>query len=251
MNIQVLKEAEKHIYHFTKSETALLYIFPKLRLKLTSYLDSNDPKENKTFGFGSIYEDCNEFKTNDMQSSFESYLKTNCKHLCFSSDYCDDYSGFWANGYNHPTMWAHYAGNSTGVCLAFNKACFFEENPGLLSDSVDYKSYFEFPKIDESLWSEDSSEYFKTFLMQNSKNMFFQKHNHWSVEHEFKVIELGNREYCSIEKSLKGVYLGEGFDLELIPLLKKLLPASIWIEKMNIHEGRFTSIPLDWLNISK
>lgn len=245
--IQMPIDCEKYLYHFTKSETALIHILPHLSLKLSNYLNSNDPKENKTFGFWSIYENCNEFKKNKIKNSLELFLNKNCKHLCFSMDYQNPNSSIWINGFDHPTMWAHYGGNSKGICLAINKQAFLEENPNLICYEVKYEPYFKFPQIDEYKWSDKKDDYFKEFLTENSELLFFRKHNHWSFEHEFKVIEIGQREYCTIKKSLVGIYLGADFDLTQIKLLTQIKPENTCIEQVRICEGRFLADDIEML----
>ena len=58
------------VYHFTTAPTALMYILPTLNLKLSSLTDVNDPKENKSFGFGSIYEDFEDWHTETWAKTF-------------------------------------------------------------------------------------------------------------------------------------------------------------------------------------
>jgi len=253
MKIQMPIDKNIHIYHFTKSETALLYILPQLQLRLSSYLESNDPKENKTFGYWSIFDGIDSFTQLEMRRNFESYLKDNCKQLCFSTDYMLPNSCIWRNGFDHPSMWAHYADNSKGVCLVINRADFVKEN--LIDDSLDiidkviYEPCFEFPKMNEFLWREDNLNYFNSFLRENAKEIFFKKHLHWRHEDEYKIIGLGNKMFYSIKDSLKGVYIGVDFKEMLKPMLKKLLPENVWVEKIWIDEGSFCAISDDLNNI--
>lgn len=249
--IQMPKDSEKYFYHFTKSETALINIIPNLSLKLSNYLKSNDPKENKTFGFWSIYENCNAFKHKEIKDSLELFLRKNCKHLCFSMDYQNLQDEIWVNGFDHPTMWAHYGDNSKGICLAIHKKTFLEENPDLIHSRVLYKSFFKFPQIDENQWTDKKDDYFKEYLKENSELLFFWKHKHWEVEHEYKFIEIGQREYCTIKKSLSGIYLGPDFDSSQLKLLRQILPKRKWIEKIGIWEGRFMSNNIDMFNANK
>lgn len=246
--IQMPIDSEKYFYHFTKSETALIYILPNLSLKLTNYLKSNDPKENKTFGFWSIYESCDEFKLKEIKENFEIFLRKNCKHLCFSMDYQNPQSEIWVNGFDHPTMWAHYGDNSKGICLAINKEIFLKENPELIHDRVSYEENFNFPQIDEYQWTDKKDDYFKEYLKENSKLLFFRKHKHWEVEHEYKFIEIGHRDYCTIKTSLSGIYLGLDFDFSQLNLLRQILPEGKWIEKVGVWEGRFMSNNVDMYN---
>lgn len=240
-------DSEKYIYHFTRSATALIYILPNLSLKLSNYLNSNDPKENKTFGFWSIFENCNDSNIKQIRSSLEHFMRINCKHLCFSMDYKDQKSDIWINGFDHPAMWAHYGENSKGICLALHKETFLRENPNLISKKVKYKTFFRFPQINENEWAIKKDDYLKEFLTKNFKHIFFRKHKHWGVEHEFKVIEIGQKDYCTIKNSLRVIYLGPDFDRDQLAILKQIVSKleqkthKIFIEEVKISEGRFWS----------
>ncbi|MBK7030845.1 MAG: DUF2971 domain-containing protein [Bacteroidales bacterium] len=192
-----------------------------------------------------LYEDCQDFKISEIENGFESYLKENCKHLCFSTDYIQPESNFWKNGYDHPTMWAHYGDNSKGVCLVLNKEEFLRENPKLLSDEVNYSPLLKFPRINQDDWQNGEQYYFETFLKTNKQNLFFQKHSHWANEHEYKIVELGKRRYCSIKNSLKGIYLGAEFDVNLKSIYRKFINKNIWVEQIWIDDGQFSTCPAD------
>lgn len=236
----------KYIYHFTNYDTALTYILPKLNLRLSSFLESNDPKESQTFGFWSILENCDDWLRYDIKNEFECYLRNECKQLCFSTDYIikNRKTSFKIAGYKNPVMWAHYAAKSKGVCLVINKRLFIDQHKHLIKNRVKYKSMLKFPKIDMNKWKNEKELYFKQYLLQNANELFFQKNFHWSSEHEIKFIGIETQEFCSIEDSLYGVYLGPDINEEHIELAYKLIPESKRIEKVIIDDGRFNSFTL-------
>jgi len=234
----------KYLYHFTKTETALLYVLPSRKLKLNSILESNDPKENKTFGFWSILLLIDDIDYSTIKQSYKDYLSKNCKQLCFSLDYFN--KGFSVPGYRHPTMWAHYANNSKGVCLVFDKALFIKENNNLINDKIVYKQLLDFPQLDGDAWKKEMGIYFEKFVKNNSKKLFFHKHYHWRIEHEYKFIGIDQPEYCSIENSLIGIYLGPDFDHKLDTLVLTLMaPYKGQVEKIFVNDGEFYSIRID------
>jgi hypothetical protein len=241
--IQMPIDYGKYIYHFTRKEIACNLILKKNELKISSFLDSNDPKETKTFGCWSIFKNCNALEAIEITNAFKKYLSKYCKHLCFSSDYVLPINGtdFYISGYNHPYMWAHYANRSTGVCLVLDKEKFIKENSNLRPEKVEYVPVFNYPQIDPAIWKDRGDKYFKTFLTENKKKLFLQKHLHWECEHEIKTIEIGKKEFCNIEHSLQGVILGIDFDMKNIDDLKKVIAPNIWIEKIRLEEGRFVS----------
>ena len=164
MMLNSIEHFGDNIYHFTSSETALLYILPKLRLKLSSFLESNDPKEYKTFGFWSIFKDCEMFKSGEIEKEFKKYLSVHCKQICFSNDYYEipEKCERPYLGYNHPTMWSHYASNSKGICFVLNKSKFLETNKFEIFDDINYDSYFHLPQIDSKLWEKKVMTIFLT-----------------------------------------------------------------------------------------
>lgn len=234
----------KNIYHFTKFETALLYILPSKKLKLTSFLESNDPKENKTFGFWSILLTVDDSEQFTIKQAFKDFLHKNCKQLCFSQDYVK--KGFYVAGYKHPTMWAHYASNSKGICLVIDREKFLEENSNLICGKITYKAILNFPSIDCEKWKREDDNYLRKFVTKNAKNLFFQKHYHWAVEHELKFVEIGPQKYCSIENSLIGLYLGPDFDNSLTELIyNAMIPNKGQIDQVYVNDGEYYTRRID------
>jgi hypothetical protein len=189
MIIQMPIDFDKYIYHFTTVEKALLYILPSLKLKLSPYLNTNDPKENKTFGFWNIFENCNDFKRDEIEKAFKIFLENYCKLICFSLDYTisKNNTDFYISGFNHPTMWAHYGDNYRGICIVLDQNIFqtdnFQKNDDLF-DFVNYESVLKFPSINQDEWKKRQDDYFKEFLIENAKEFFFTKYFHWQSENE-------------------------------------------------------------------
>ncbi len=121
-----INDYDKFIYHFTTAEKALLYILPNLRLKLSPYPNTNDPKENKSFAFDDLYKKVDDFKKAEVQRSFELVLKEYCKVICFSADYEEKGEGkpWYKCDLLHPNVWAHYGDAYKGICLIINKLAF-------------------------------------------------------------------------------------------------------------------------------
>ena len=49
------------------------------------------------------------------------YIKSSCRQASFSMSVCDNDNDYECGGDQHVRMWAMYAGNHSGVCLAFSK----------------------------------------------------------------------------------------------------------------------------------
>jgi hypothetical protein len=235
-------DIEQKIYHFTKLDTALLRILPTMKLRLSPFLDSNDPKEYKSFGFWSILEDFPDFERNKIKDQFQVFLRNQCKQLCFSL--CYFYNDTFIDGYNHPAMWAHYGENQKGICIVLDKEQFIKSNPGLLHCKVDYLPSFKFSKLKKDKAQHDH-DHFKRYLIKNQKKLFFTKHLHWACEHEYKFVGIGDTEFCSITDSLTGIFVGNNFPKELLSCLFGLVPKYVDVKKIIFDNGSLGVIPLN------
>jgi len=233
-------DIQENIYHFTRLETAMLHILPTMQLKLSPFLESNDPKENKSFGFWSILEHFNDKERIRVKKQFESFLKSKCKQLCFSLSYFIGET--FVKGFNHPSMWAHYGENQKGVCIVLNREKFKNSNPSLMYDEVGYLPSFQFPKLMKDN-PDNNDKIFEEYLRENKKEMFFTKHYHWGCEHEYKFVEIGNLDYCSIRDSLVGIFVGNSFPEKFVKCLFDLVP-DYKVKKIVFQDGYFGAIPL-------
>jgi hypothetical protein len=242
---QNITEFDPQIYHFTKSEIALLHILPNLQLKLSPFLDSNDPKEYKTFGNWMIFEGCDDLSSIKIKASFKQFLTEHCKQLCFSDNYIarKNRTDWLICGAYNPIMWAHYGEKSKGICLGIDEKAFNSENQNLISKKVKYNRFLRYPKIEFRQWEKEKGDYFKFFLKRYSNQMFFQKYYEWKAEAEIKCIDLNDGDCCSIKNSLRRVYVGEQFDESLCRLLHTILPKDVLIERIQIFNGRILSLP--------
>lgn len=227
-------DVQQNIYHFTRLETAMLRILPSMKLKLSPFLESNDPKEYKTYSFWSIFEQFADFETIEIKNKFQFFLKSQCKQLCFSLSYF--YKGAFIDGYNHPAMWAHYGENQNGICLVLDREKFIKSNAGLLHDEVEYLPSFKFPKLKNGNTQCDYN-HFEKYLIENQKALFFTKHLHWACEHEYKFVGIGNTEFCSIADSLTAIYVGNNFPKELLSCLFSLVPEYVVVKKIIFDNG--------------
>ena len=243
MKIQMPADYDKYIYHFTTSEKALMHILPQMKLKMSSVLNVNDPKESKTFGFWSIFDSDNDLLNIDTREHFKTFLRNKCKLTCFSSDYIitSNNTDWRIHGFNHPTMWTHYSDNHKGVCLVLSKKRFKDDNvidSNYEFNHVDYTQTFKYPKMDLGAWQSNGDQYFKEYIHQNLRDLFFTKYFHWQNEDECRLFHIGDSDFCNIDNSLVGIYLGYDFDMSLNGLLKKVIPENVWIEKIYVDHGK-------------
>jgi hypothetical protein len=248
---QDLTDFNQSIYHFTTASTGLMYILPTLNLKLSSIVDVNDPKENKSFGFGSIYTEFEDWhKETWAKITFESFIKKTCKLTCFCGDYTIKENGtdFLKFGFDHPTMWAHYADSYRGMCIVLDEQAFKDQigidNDKFFFDSIQYRNIIDFPPIIKNDYDEDRAGYFEKYIKKNHESFFFQKYCHWSHEHEKRLVHIGKQEFISLQNSLKGIYIGPEFDKRLDNLLDLIIKKDIWISQLKIKDGNL--FPIDY-----
>ena len=250
MRTEDIEDFSKNIYHFTSAETALLYILPTLKLKLSTLVNVNDPKESSLAESWSLYGDCDLFEKGIVRDEFKYFVNEKCKLLCFSISYRDE-NGFSESGFKHPTMWAHYADKHKGVCIAINKEAFLKENnisdgEEFFFDEVKYKSVLKIPQIGSSIDKNNKDKSMRSFLKEHKSALFFEKHTHWSCEDEWRLVHIGDNQFCSIAESISGICLGSSFDRKnLLPTLKKCLPAHVNTgEFLSCEYGNLVRLPL-------
>jgi hypothetical protein len=185
MNIQMPVDFGKHLYHFTKAETALDFILPSLQIKLSSPLNTNDPQENKAYGSWYVFDEFDSFSELSVKKDFNSFLTDNCRILCFSTDY-EIYEGsVWhTEGFKHPTMWAHYADRFKGVCLVFNKEILLKNlhDKDCVTGKVNYQPYLPFPAVSKARYEEEGNVYISKYFREYASELFFTKYIHWAQE---------------------------------------------------------------------
>ncbi|UTW66766.1 DUF2971 domain-containing protein [bacterium SCSIO 12643] len=247
------KEPSNSLYHFTNFKVALEHILPNFELRLNSIVNTNDPREYKSFGFGAIngkFSSGKEIREHqEWDSKATNLIRKGVKVLCFSQDYKIDEE--WFDGYNLPRMWAHYGHNHTGVCFEIDKNIFMDENSDRLKNTflkaIDYVYKFDYPWIYYDRLKEVGEErYFNEFKKANMDYLFFKKFVDWEAERETRLLKFSTEsdldEYVSIKKSIKRIIIGCEFNLVYLPSLIKLSDG-IKIEKIAYSNEGFKSFP--------
>ena len=123
-NAELPQRGDGALFHYTKF-SSFLKIMEDMTLLPPSFGNLNDMNEGNVSNM-------------NMNENFmvlykaEKYIKEKCHLLCFSQNY--DICGLGHEGTNHPTMWAHYAENSNGVCIIIDKEEFIKKNKTILDD---------------------------------------------------------------------------------------------------------------------
>lgn len=248
--------SHKYIYHYTKLSTAIEHILSTKKLLLNSISRSNDPKEYKRLIFNRFVsrETFDKYPdTLKYEEQISKKLREGCKMICFSTGYNPSSNKgrdfFPIKGFALSTMWTHYGDNHRGVCIAIDKEKFINENPEYIQKKYfRVIKYFElpehnYPELDyEKLTKEGEEIYIEKIKQKYFEFIFFSKSIEWNSEHEFRLIyssESEQEEYCSIENSIVGVYLGLNANENYIPAIKALCNKQIY--KMDFIHDRFVA----------
>ena len=231
----------KYLYHFTKRETFIENILPKLELKLSSLNETNDLVENKLLIKNLIVNGINVigvYNYMNLRQEIHYLLKEVCKICCFSGDY------------NLPRMWATYGDRNKGVCLRIDYEGFCKENKLKRNNSylkkVVYKSKLNYEEMN-SLSNNNESNHRLTvlkFIRKNIKVIFFTKQKDWISECEIRYLTLDKKDYCSIIESLDGIILGEEFE-------DKYLPSILYQLETKIEFFKIQALSNGYLNLNK
>ncbi len=236
MKLNYENKGSNSIFHFTTIQIALEYILPNNKLRLNSIVNTNDPRENKSFGFGaenSNYRGDEHAIEDHTKSDLKvtNDIRKGVKVLCFSQDY--KHKQEWYDGYNLPRMWAQYAGNHKGVCLEIDKDIFLEENKKCIGEAyfknIKYCNENEYPWIDFSrLKTLGYNNYITEFRQKHLDYLFFTKSIDWEAERELRLLKISKQaqkvEFVSIKKSLKNVIVGIDFNEVYLPSMVALIP---------------------------
>lgn len=191
------------LYHFTNTNS-FFSILNDLTLKFSSFYNLNDLNEANlcNFEFNPEVKLC--------RDEIKRYINESCGIISFAQDYRKD--KLIVNGVNHPALWAHYANNTDGVCIAIDKKMFIEKNKDVLNknncfyifENVNY-GFMNASKIDCSM------NLCSEFIQKNYKSLFFTKHEDWSNECEHRLFVMNCKEKMSIDGCIKYIVLGNKF----------------------------------------
>ena len=202
------------LYHYTKFDTFIYDILPKMRLKFFPFSTSNDPFE---FAFPCTV-DFNQFviaNYNEILNEYERQL-LKYKMICF----CKDSRNI--EGFKLPTMWAHYAEKHCGICIEINleKLNFQGFKKGtIIKESVHYNdnekakriTFQSSETIGNVLVNELILKGVLTGLKEYESSFLFYKLSDWKTENEYRIIykkESNEDVFLDINDAISCVYVG-------------------------------------------
>ena len=162
--------SEKHVFHFTKFESALRIIATK-SLKFGRFENMNDIAEVKRDVYGMISADIIDNELSKYQSISLTLDKSS--HRGFKID----------------PLWGHYAQGGNGVCLVFDidklslKVIEQFSNKAKIAP-INYLSDFSNAIFTEG----DSQEAVEKYIEDNLEDIFFTKSLDWEYEQELRIL---------------------------------------------------------------
>lgn len=242
------KNQAEFIYHYTKAETAIDFILKDERLRFSSFVNTNDPKESKKWFFlpGSNQgRDLSAYTPDTLSNLLHRHIKESTQLICFSKDGHLSGNHMEDNphrGFCKPRMWDQYGARHTGVCLIFDFArlcSVFHEQFQTFSYRYGDVNYVDrlLPDIQldpayvinvDSLEDMGAKDYALAHLRKYQERLFFEKAKDWENEAEFRFVvfecEPGYY-YLEYGNALRGVLFGESCSeeniLKIVALTKR------------------------------
>ena len=141
------------------------------------------------------------------------------KQISLVKDYSDNIPG-----YSSPMMWGHYAERGKGVCIEIDLEQIIIPKNDCYSHSIRYTK--NVPIIDLNNGEILSTPaLIQNFIKRNIHRIFFNKHNHWKFENEYRIISK-TLDYLDIKKAITCVYIYHDLEDVEYKIVKKLLEGS-------------------------
>lgn len=256
------------LYHYTSSEAAILGILASRTIRLSPFRGTNDLWESRPHRPNLEGElSGTDFTTEDYFSIWEDvdrYIRGYSKVACFTQDWELPDSVVQPDalrGWAHLSLWAHYGGGHTGVCLRFDReqllASFEAAQRNAIHQFCGPVRYrrAEFGVGPHGVSLEQAEEFgidavAIRYARVNSDRVFFRKHADWSSESEYRLVRTDlstEPHYFDITKALTGVVLGEAFPRDRIPALLAMLSGfgDVEVLQAGFHNRSLQLFPME------
>lgn len=232
---EIMKDGDI-IFHYTKLGVALEHILFHRRLQFSYLLNMNDPRERNYWSFGQpmFIDDSSFNKMLQLQIILNEIRTSEYKIACFcankiaakSKSESENFSVSqeWY-GWNRLRMWAQYADNFRGVCIALSASAIkkklaeeFNDEYLIKEDIVDYlPNYYEHDRalrdIDPAMISDGVLEkYAASYIKENLSRFFLTKPIDYRDECEYRIVvhdPADKFEYLDVSACIRGVILGD------------------------------------------
>ncbi len=218
------------LFHYTSSDVALDHVLPEGRLRLSAPRGMNDPFESEPISVSMIFDDPADadrhFPRAAMFQEASDLLRDRCRLSCLTRSGPYDYGpvGF-GDGFARARMWAQYAQNHSGVCLALDQRALRDaarkmaaaRGLRLYEAPITYRSEggLERPvALPFSRASDDMPGLVADIFPVVVGHLYFSKAWGWSTETEYRFLmhgDVNEHEYIDVRGALTGVFCGPKF----------------------------------------
>lgn len=255
----IFEPAGSCLYHYTGLGTALEYILPTWRLKMSPFTAMRDPRESGNWGFEATVSDLDareEIRAFVELQQLARDLKDRVKVLSMTRDDPsgrDDASAIFGRGFAHPRLWEHYADDHRGVCLCFDS----ETLTGMVEHEaarhgelrhgavryVDAEIAVEARRfLIEKVREKAPREVLREHVHEHLDELFFTKLKDWETESEYRfVLQTDHLEpvLAYVRNSLRAVIVGNEVSHSYLPSLVDLCdPVSVELWQIRWQEAR-------------
>lgn len=260
------RELSNDLYHYTSADAAVLGILATGTLRLSPFASTNDLWESRPYypGLSSHHDDSGDDELDAMElwKQIDHHIRLHAKVACLTQDWEVDRNVLDPDslrGWAHLSLWAHYGGAHSGVCLRFDRtrlldAFGVEQESDLIrrNGAVTYRSVssgvgpesIDIGQIRQFGVDAVAAAYAE----KNSESIFFRKHSDWSNEAEYRLVLLNTSvlpAHVDIRAALNGVFLGDAFPSERLPALQAALEGypDAAIHPLRFHNRRLFTFP--------
>ena len=198
----------RYIYKYKRIETKedlirLLDIFENNRIYLPTYTELNDPLEGAVMNLNILGKMGGGIaRAADLEDVIVKEYKEKYRILSLSEDN------------NNPQLWAHYAGDYTGICLCFYVNDVFEE--------IKKIEYYD-KAIDLNV---KNTRELSGFVQES----FFKKLKGWEYEKEWRLLKKTSQRFLRYNNgTLSGIIIGHKMSSEVKDFIVKSIPNNIEI----------------------
>ncbi|MEV8328249.1 DUF2971 domain-containing protein [Kitasatospora sp. NPDC056731] len=251
------------LYHYTSADAAITGILATGTLRLGPFESMNDLWEADPFHpVLSVHEDdqsdvdAADWVWEEIDRSIRLHTKVACltRDFVFLPDALDPNA---LRGWAHLSLWAHYAGRHSGVCLRFDRDRLIGafDRAGT-DDDLRFHGPVSYNLMDKAVdgrgFDLGQAKAFgvdalaRVYARDTAEQLFFRKHYDWSNENEYRLILVDQslqHNSVDIRGALTGVVLGHRFPTGRVAALREALQRHPDVEVLRLlHHSRTLSL---------
>lgn len=255
------------LFHYTNSDVAIFNILAGGTLRLSPFESTNDLWESRPLYPGlSVHADDEASLGTGLEpwNEIDRNIRLHSKVVCLTRDWdlpdrvLDPDA---LRGWGHLSLWAHYGGGHTGVCLRFDRDRLMQAFESAISEGnyglhgpVRYRGVsggLGAAGIDIGQLREFGVDAVAAlFAQKNQDSIFLTKHSDWATEEEYRFVLMDHSvlpAYLDIRHALTGVVLGEAFSQARMPALVAALEDfhDLEVLQLRFHNRRLACLPFD------